>query len=91
MANKRALKRGISYICSELFAEGIATATYSNNSDRANLDTLLKRILKLNSEYITRVSHPEPGMKAKKYYGALIDSFNKEVDEVVDQIGNLHK
>ena len=91
MANKRALKKSISYICSELFAECVATSIYSNNSDKANMDTLLKRILKLNSEYITRVSHPEPGMKAKKYYGVLIDSFNQEVDEVVDQIGNLHK
>ncbi len=90
MANKRNLKRGISYICSELFAECIATSIYSNNSDKANVDTLLKTIMHVHSEYIMRVSHPEPGMPAKKYFRNLIQSFNKEVNEIVDQIGNLH-
>lgn len=90
MANKRDLKRGINYICSELFAECIATSIYSNNSDRNNMDTLLKSVMRMHSDYIMRVSHPEPGMKAKKYYNALIQSFNNDVNEIVDQISNLH-
>jgi hypothetical protein len=37
-----------------------------------------------------RVSHPEPGMPAKKYYNSLIADFNNSVNEVVDHIKNLH-
>jgi hypothetical protein len=36
-----------------------------------------------------RVSHPEPGMAAKKYYRVLVDSFNKDINNVVDEIGNM--
>jgi hypothetical protein len=90
MANKRDLKKEINYICSELFAESVATALYSNNSDEANLNTLLKSLMRTHSDYIMRVSHPEPGMKAKEYYKKLIRSFNNDVNDYVDQIGNLH-
>lgn len=90
MANKRDLKRGVSYICGELFAECVATSIYSNNADKANVDSLLKTIMHTHSDYIMRVSHPEPGMPAKKYYQTLIESFNKDVNDIVDQIGNLH-
>lgn len=90
MANKRDLKRGINYICSELFAECVATSMYGDNVDKANVDTLLKSLLRMHSDYIMRVSHPEPGMKAKKYYKVLINSFNNEVNDIVDAISNLH-
>ena len=90
MASKRNLKREINYVCSELFAECVATALYSNNSDEANLDALLTSLMKSHSDYIMRVSHPEPGMKAKEYYQRLINSFNHDVNDFIDQISNLH-
>ena len=90
MSSKRNLKREINYVCSELFAECVATALYSNNSDEANLDTLLTSLMKSHSDYIMRVSHPEPGMKAKEYYKRLINSFNNDVNDFIDQISNLH-
>jgi hypothetical protein len=90
MANKRSLKRGLNYICSELFAECIAASAYSDNCDKQNVDTLLKSIIHTHSDYIKRISHPEPGMKAKKYYQILISSFNDDVNEIVDAIKNLH-
>ena len=89
MANKRSLKRGVNYICSELFAECIAAIIY-NHSDQQNVDTLLKSIIHTHSDYIMRISHPEPGMKAKKYYQTLISGFNDDVNEIVDAIKNLH-
>ena len=50
----------------------------------------IKSLMSMHSDYIMRVSHPEPGMKAKEYYKALVDSFNNDVNDFVDQIGNLH-
>lgn len=89
MANKRQLKRGINYICSDLFAECVAIATY-HKADQANVDTLLKSLLATHSDFIKRVSHPQPGMKPKVYYNHLIDAFVKEVNDFADGLKNIH-
>jgi hypothetical protein len=62
---------------------------YSGKPEKENVDALLTSILTIHSNYIQRISHPEPGVPAKKYYRDLIDNFNKEVNEVVDHIANL--
>ena len=90
MANKRKLKKQIKYVTSELFAECICASTYSTRADRdENLKALLLRVVALNNDYLNRVSHPEPGMAPKNYYHVLINSFNKDINEVVDLIGNM--
>lgn len=90
MANKRNLKKQINFICGELFAEAVAASACAGRSDKEdNLHALLKRILCMHSDYIMRVSHPEPGMKAKKYYKAMVESMEKDVDDVIDQICNM--
>ena len=89
MANKRVLKQCINLICEELFANCLATTLYGNDADSKNCEALAYSILKLQSEFISRISHPEPGVPAKKYYRDLIDNFNKEVNEVIDHIANL--
>lgn len=89
MANKRTLKRTINYICSDLFAECVAASLYSVKTNQENVDALLSSILTIHSNYIRRISHPEPGMQARLYYKDLIGKFNEEVSEVVDSINNL--
>ena len=90
MANKRVLKQNINVICEELFAECLAKTLYGSDADSKNCEALAYSILKLQSEFISRISHPEPGMPAKKYYKSLIADFNNSVNEVVDHIKNLH-
>ncbi len=90
MANKRDLKREINYICSELFAECVAVSLYATDTDEENVDSLLRTIMRTHSDYIMRVSHPEPGITPKKYYHILISSFNNDVNNIVDQISNLY-
>lgn len=89
MTNKRDLKKTINYICSDLFAECVAASLYGEKTEKENVDALMTSILVIHSSYIRRISHPEPGFPAKKYYQDLIDNFNKEVSEVIDQIANL--
>jgi len=86
---KRTLKRNINYICREMLAECIASALYSGKPDKENVDNLLKTILKLQRDYISRISHTEPNI-AKVYYKKLKQHFHKEVDEIVDHINNLN-
>ncbi len=90
MAKKRDLKRSINYICSDLFAECVATSLYGGNKpSKENVDALLSSILIIHSDFVRRISHPEPGLDQGKYYKVLIDDFNKQVGEIIDQISNL--
>ena len=89
MANKRNLKRNINYVCSDLFAECIATSLYSGKPEKENANALLASILVMHNDFVRRVSHPEPGMTPKAYYKALTADLNKQIDELTDQIGNI--
>ena len=87
MANKRTLKKAITAICEELFAEGVAIALYGPRPKK-DVEALLFSIGKMQNNYITRVSHPEPGMSAKAYYQDLRDKFGAEVSEIMDQLNS---
>lgn len=86
MAKRRDLKREINNICTILFAEGIAAAL--ENEHPENAEALLNSIIKLENEYVCRVSHAEPGMKPKAYFDDLIEKFNARVSEILDMINN---
>ena len=89
MANKKDLKKTINVICADLFAECVAASLYNGKPDKDNVNALLSSILSINNDFVQRISHPEPGMPAQKYYQVLVDDFNKQVGEIIDQIGNL--
>lgn len=89
MANKRDLKRTINYITSELFAETVAASLYNGKPSQEDVDGILSSIVMVNSDFIKRVSHPEPGIKPGAYYQNLIHAFNKQVSEIIDQISNM--
>lgn len=89
MTNKRELKKQINLICEELFVDFVAASLYGNSPDQAAAEAVLFSIAKLQNNYISRVSHPEPGMPASKYYRDLKEQFSKEVSEILDHINNL--
>lgn len=88
MANKRNLKKSINYICSELFAECVADSLYNNKRSDNDVNAMLHAILSIHRNYVSRISHPEPGIIQKKYFKDLISQFNGQVEEVIDQIAN---
>lgn len=90
MANKRTIKHNINTICSELFAECVAVAHYEAKANGENVEALLHTIVKMQKDYISRVSHTEPGIKASKYFKNLIEKFDTDAMEVIDQINNMH-
>lgn len=89
MAKKRDLKQTINYICSELFAEAVAASLYGTNDNKEVTESLLSSILVTRNDFVKRISHPEPGMNPKVYYGTLISDFNHRTSEIIDQISNL--
>ncbi len=88
MANKRTLKHAINAICEELFVECVAASLYSAENHQDDAEALLSSIIKMQAEFTTRVSHPEPGMKPKDYYKDLREKFTAQVSDIVDQINN---
>ena len=73
MANKRSLKHAIKFICEELFAEAVAASLYGNEpqKEKSNAEDVLASIIRLEDDYTSRISHVEPGMKAKLYFKTL--------------------
>jgi len=89
MANKRTLKHAINLICDELFAEAVAATLYGNEPDKENGDAILFSIIRLRTDFVSRISHVEPGIKASTYFMVLRDDFSKEADEIINHINNL--
>ena len=89
MAKKRDLKRNINYVCSDLFAETMATALYGNKGNNGAVDNLLSTIIITRNDFVARISHPEPGMSPREYYKVLIRDFNEQISDIIDKIGNL--
>ena len=86
MAKKRDLKRAINYVCSDLFAETVAASLYGNKHNKDEVDHTLAAIIVLRNDYIKRVSHPQPGMTPRHYYGEIIKGFNAQALEIIEQI-----
>ena len=87
---RRELKLVVNYVCDELFAECVAASIYNGNPDPNNVEALLVGIAEMRSDYISRISHPEPGMPPKKYFDDLKNSFNERVSEIIDHINNMN-
>lgn len=88
MANKRTLKQSINAICDELIVECVAASLYGNDAHEGN-DALLFTIIKMRADFISRISHPEPGMKASLYFKDLKEKFSVQVSDIIDQINTL--
>ena len=84
--NKRILKKSINSICDQLFANAVAVSLYGNNRNAENDDALINSIIKLRRDFVSRISHPEPGMKKQDFYKDLQDKFYKQAQEIADQI-----
>ena len=89
MPKRKDLKNTINTICSDVFAECVAMSLYHGNADESNVDALLSSIMAIRDDFISRISHPEPGMKKKQYFDHLASSFAEQISEVIDQISNL--
>ena len=86
MMNKRSLKKAINAVSDQLFANAVAVSLYGNNRNAENDEALINSILTLREDFVSRISHPEPGMKKQAYYKDLRDKFISQAQEIADQI-----
>jgi hypothetical protein len=83
MAKRKVLKKRINYIVGELFAECLING--KNCADQANVNDVLADILNTQNEFISRISHTQPG-NVKGYYKKLREDLNKEIQVVADEL-----
>jgi len=94
MANRRVLKKDISYVAGELYAEVMVRMIVVPGVDRYKADDLMSRILDMEDEYIRRANRPDAkDNKAlvKEYYRKLRVDLQTEVDAIVREITTLNE
>ena len=86
MMNKRSLKKAINVVSDQLFANAVAVSLYGNNRNAENDEALIKSIINMRNDFVSRISHPEPGMKKQEFYKDLRDKSISQAQELADQI-----
>lgn len=61
MASRRELKKNVNYIAGELFTECLINSMFIPGTDKDKADELMSEVLKMQDEFVTRISHTEPG------------------------------
>lgn len=89
MAKRRQLKKGINFLCGELFAECVAIMHYQKPTAHEDVDNVMTSILNLQDDMLNRVSHPEPGMPPKAFFKKLRSDMAQHTEEIVAQINAL--
>jgi hypothetical protein len=100
MANKRNIKKNISYIAGELFTECLVQSLYVPGTDKAKADEIMGNILLVQDDFLRRVSQEknvkpsepkaERNKKVKTFFKQLKEEFNTKSDELIEAIGKLN-
>ena len=89
MAKRRELKKNVNYIAGELFSECLINSKFIPGTDKKKADELMGEIIKMQDEFISRISHTEPG-NVKGFYKKFRSDFNAKVNEIIDAIAKLN-
>lgn len=94
MANRRILKKEISYTAGNLFLETVFCKLYLPDTNAEKADTILARILDMQDNFIGRAGRPDgkdnPKL-VKAYYSKLRADLQKEINAIAAEIGELNK
>ena len=85
MANRKDLKKAINYIAGELFTECIICSLNLSEEGKQKADKVMTDILNMQNEFISRISHTEPG-NVKGFYKKLKSDFNTQIEEVFNKL-----
>lgn len=80
------MKKAINVVSDQLFANAVAVSLYGNNRNAENDQALIESIINMRNDFVSRISHPEPGMKKQEFYKDLRDKFISQAQELADQI-----
>ena len=82
---RRLLKKQVNYIAGELFAECVVLTQVVPGIDEKKVDDLMTRILYMQDDFISRISHTQPG-NVKGHYKKSHEDLNKEIQVASDEL-----
>lgn len=88
MASRRDLKKNVNYIAGELFSECLINSMFIPGANKEKADELMADVLRMQDDFISRISHTEPG-NVKGFYKKFRADFNAKVNEIIDAIAKL--
>lgn len=86
MASRKQLKKSVKTITSDLFADCVALSM-CQQGNQETLDALMQEVVVLHTDYVSRISHTEPGA-AKKFYVKFKAEFTEKVNDLSQRIVN---
>lgn len=89
MASRRNLKKTVNYIITDLYSECLFQELLRPEVKQELVDDILEDIFKIRIEFVSRISHTEPG-NVKGYYKNFKENFSKEVTKVIAKISALN-
>ncbi|MCD8194184.1 MAG: hypothetical protein LUD74_06530 [Tannerellaceae bacterium] len=94
MANKRVLKKTITYLTEDLFTEALVCKLYVTGIHQEKLEQVMTRILNMQGEFIKRANRPDGKDNktlVKEYYSKLKVDLRTEFDSIVQELEYLCK
>lgn len=88
MASRRKLKKNVNYIMGIIFTDCLISSMYVPETDKEKADKLMTEIMNMHQEFISRISHTEPG-NVKGFYKKFRSDFNDKMNEIFEAMGNL--
>ena len=85
---RRELKKSINYLSGELLAECFAVLSYNKIERKEDVENVMKSILQMQNDMLSRLSHVEPG-STKLFFKKLREEIAQRTDEIVEQIKGL--
>jgi hypothetical protein len=58
-------------------------------TDRTQLNKVVEEVLSVWKDYLTRISHPQPGTPPKAYYKKYAYDFDRQMKKLIDDIEAL--
>ncbi len=86
MASRKQLKKSVKTVTGDLFADCVALSM-CQQGNQETLNQLMQETVELYADYVSRISHTEPGA-ARKFYAKFKAEFTEKVNALSERIVN---
>ena len=83
---RRELKKSVKFITDNVVVDCIAATLNGDEKQRQQATELLPTLLRIQSDFVSRFSHVEPGIKARDYFKNLKIGLVKELNLAAEHL-----
>lgn len=89
MASRRKLKKNVNYIISDLYRECMFQTLLKPEIKEESIDEIVGEVFDIKVEFVSRISHTEPG-NVKGFYKKFKEDFSKAVSDLIAKLSSLN-